>query len=185
MTEHELDAHIIARTLCNADVDGRLERWLAPEIPDEVRAVAEVEGWILFADPIRLPQQTPAESGKRAFAKSERRRLSPSAFLSSSLRLTLAMYPPFTGTPRVHASNRRGDSTFAISTAQVIEGDLPPIGRDSSFSGSNASANSSWTTGIAVVPNFRSTRSRRWSKEEAGHPRALPQEGGWIHCAQT
>jgi len=88
MTEHELDAHIIAHTLCNADVDGRLERWLAPVMPDEVRAVAEVEGWILSADPARLPQLALSLVGKGASAKAERRRLSLSAYLSGFFGMT-------------------------------------------------------------------------------------------------
>jgi hypothetical protein len=127
MTEHELDAHIIARTLRDAEVDGRLERWLMPEMSEAIRADAEVEGWILGADPARLAKQEPGASGKRPRPRTERRRLSPSAFVSSFFGMTLAMYPPFTGTPRVHASNRRGDSSFAITTAEMIEGDLPPI----------------------------------------------------------
>src|SRR5687767_11211660 len=124
-TSHELDAHIIARTLCDADVDGRLERWLAPEMSDDVRADAGVEGWILGADASRLAAAVARDAGSRAGPRA--RRLSPSAFVSRFFGITVAMYPPFTGAARLGAGNHRGHSIFDVQTARVIEGDLPPV----------------------------------------------------------
>src|SRR5688500_16897313 len=124
-TSHELDAHIIARTLCDADVDGRLERWLAPEMSDDVRADASVEGWILGADASRLAAAVARDAGPRAGTRA--RRPAPRALVSRSVGITVAMYPPFTGTARLGAGNHRGHSIFDVQTARVIEGDLPPV----------------------------------------------------------
>jgi hypothetical protein len=51
MTEHEFDAFVIADTLRAADCDGRLARWLAPDLSPTVKERASIEGWIIGADP--------------------------------------------------------------------------------------------------------------------------------------
>jgi hypothetical protein len=157
MTAHERDARIIARTLCDADVDGRLVRWLAPVMPSEVRAAAEVEGWILGVDPARLPDKLPKPVPASA-TRSERRRLSPSAFVSAFFGLTLAMYPPFDDVPRVHASNNRGGSNFDIMTGTAIDGDLGPIASRLVVEWINRHREElleNWRRGRAGLPRYR------------------------------
>ena len=46
-TPDQRDAHAIARWLREANGDGRLARALAPELTDEHRETARIEGWIL------------------------------------------------------------------------------------------------------------------------------------------
>jgi len=46
-TSDQHDAYSVARRIREADRDGTLSKWLAPELSDEELAVAKVEGWIL------------------------------------------------------------------------------------------------------------------------------------------
>ena len=154
-TEHELDAHIIARTLCDADVDGRLERWLAPELPDAAKRDASVEGWILSADASKLAAIASA-GATGAGPRRRQRDISPSAFVSRFFGITVAMYPPFEGPPRVHASNHRGGSAFDVQTARAIDGDLPPVA----------------TRLVAEwIEQFRDALLENWSRGRVGLPR--------------
>ena len=65
------------------------------------------------------------------------------------------MYPPFTGTPRIHASSRRGHATFAIDPAKMIDGDLPPI-----------------ASGLVVqwIECFRDPLLDNWQRGQSGLP---------------
>jgi hypothetical protein len=44
---HQHDAYSVATWLRNADADGSLARFFAPNLSDQERATAEFEGWIL------------------------------------------------------------------------------------------------------------------------------------------
>ena len=151
LTEHELDAHIIARTLCDADVDGRLERWLLPELTDSAKADVRVEGWILGADASKLSAGAAADRTQ----SSRQQRLSPSAFLSRFFGITVAMYPPFDGPPRVHASNQRGGSTFDVQTACAVDGNLQPVA---------AGLVTQW------IDRFKDALFENWSRGRSGLP---------------
>lgn len=47
MTDDERDAYVVTKALCDADHDGRLLAWCAPDLDEETRAIASYEGWIL------------------------------------------------------------------------------------------------------------------------------------------
>jgi hypothetical protein len=47
MTEDERDAYVVAKSLSDADHDGRLLDWCAPILDEDTRAIARYEGWIL------------------------------------------------------------------------------------------------------------------------------------------
>ena len=51
MSDDERDACVIARALCEADIDGRLAEWFDPLLNDDTRTIAGHEGWILGVMP--------------------------------------------------------------------------------------------------------------------------------------
>lgn len=127
MTAHEFDAFVVADTLRAADLDGRLTKWLAPDLSPAAMRLASIEGWIIGGD------ATLADSAIEGAKTGRLRRVSPGTALAPSqampeisrfFGIVIGMYYEEHGVPHFHA--RTGRSMISVEIgALVVRGEFP------------------------------------------------------------